>query len=244
MGAIVLLSLNRLPANELYPPFIKELIQAHQAIAQDEEVKGLILNSCSPKYFCNGMDPEYICAQDQAGRKELFILLSQLLQSLYAFPKPHFALVEGHAMAGGAFLALVSDFRYMADNHSRYCFSEVAVNLTIPSAFLALIREVLHPRYIRKLAMQSYAFRSQEAYEVGLVDFVCPPGKLLERAQKDMRGLLAYPMDSLISIKKNLRSPVLDTMKKYEKEAFLEIEKFLGKNFEASMTALLKRKKA
>ena len=240
--AIVSLSLDRLPANELNPEFMQELIQVHQDMGEDEEVRALILDSCSPKYFCNGLDPEYMLAQDVPGRREVFVLFFQMIVALYAFPKPHFSVIEGHSMAGGAFLGLVSDFRYMADKPVRYCFSEVAVNFTIPHALLAIIRETIHAHYIRKLAMQAYAFRPQEALDAGLVDFVCPPADIRKTAKKNMLRLLTQPFESLISIKQNLRHPTLDYIEKNSRQALGDIEKLLGKGFEDNMKRLLKRR--
>ena len=243
---LVLLTLDRLPSNELNPDFMQEIIELHEELAKDEEAQGVILSSSSPRYFCNGMEPEYILAQNAAGRKEAFVLFLKMVRDLYAFPKPHFALIEGHAMGGGAFLGIVSDFRYLAEGPFRYCFSEVSVNLTIPPSLLAIVRETVHPPYMRKLAMQAYAFRPREALEAGLADFVCPPTELLQKAKKDMIRLLRYSPRTLISIKENLRYSTLRNMKKYDQEmpASTSIEAFLGKDFEDSLRSLLKRKKS
>ena len=243
-GETALLFLDRLPANELNSEFMQEIIQAHQDLAHDEGVKALILSSYNSKYFCNGIDPEYMLARSISGRREVFALLFQMLQVLYTFPKPHFAVIEGHAMAGGAVLGLISDFRYMADNRSRYCFSEAAVGLTVPHALLAMMRAAIHAPYINKAVMQCHAFRPQEACKAGIVDFVFPPEDLLKRAKKDMQRLLRFSLPSLISVKQNLRTPILEYMQKNREQALVEIEKFLGQEFEERMRALLKRKEA
>ncbi len=241
---IAWLFMKRAPGNELNVEFLQELVQAHRDLGQDEQVKAVILASHLPKCFCNGMDIAYIASHNLQERKELFLLFLRALKELYSFPKPHLSLIEGHAIAGGAFLALISDFRFMQDKQARYAFSEVAIALSIPKALLPLLRSVVAEQALRKVAMQAYFFRPKEALEIGLVDAVYPPEQAQKAALRHMQLLLRHPYESLCHIKAQLREATRQALDSFQEErVLLELEGFLqGPVFEKHLANILAAK--
>ena len=239
--AIAWVSLSRSPNNQLVPEFMDEILAAHQELTENETVSAVVLYSKIPGYFCNGMDTEYILASDLQGRKESFSLLLQVLMALFQFPKPHLSLIEGHATAGGAFLATMSDYRYMAAGKSRYWFSEAAVRLTFPRMLIEVLQTIVAPKHIRKIALEAKAFLPQEALEIGLVDAVYPAAELTTRAERFMRRLLRNSLKSLVSIKSNMRRTTRENLKTLYNETLDEITPFLDKDIELGLGKLVQK---
>ena len=234
--------LKRPPANTLNPELMRELRQTHQHIEEDEDSLGLILGSRMERFFCNGLDAEYIVAQKPAERKQTFRVFFETLEKIFLFPKPHISIIQGYAMGGGAVLALMSDFRYMAEGKGRICFSEVSVGLSIPDILLNIIRDIIHPRYLRQLAMEAYAFRPDEGAQAGLIDVVCPPEELAKTAEKKMRKLIKnYSQPALRETKKNIRKDLAEAWAKNVGHYIDEAEPFLGEEFEQRLRRLIKK---
>jgi enoyl-CoA hydratase/carnithine racemase len=147
------------------------------------------------------------------GRIEVFEVLLNMVLEVYAFPKPHISAIEGHAMAGGAVIAILSDWRFMSRERSRISFSEVAVGLTIPKAIINLIESVTGPGHLREIAMLGSAIKSTDAQRMGLVDQVFDNGTTLKEAEKYMKRVFDLPLASVRSVKQILRADNIAALK-------------------------------
>jgi enoyl-CoA hydratase/carnithine racemase len=165
-------SLARAPMNLMDIPFMQAFTEAHRELAENDDVWGVIVHSAVDGYFSNGLDPAMMLSRDTKGRAEVFEVLLGMVLEVYAYPKPHISAIEGHAMAGGAVLAILSDWRFMSRDKSRISFSEVAVGLTIPKAIINLIESATGPGPLREIAMLGSAIKSTDAKRMGLVDEV------------------------------------------------------------------------
>ncbi len=235
--------LNRKPYNSLHPDLMEELQQVHQDLAQSEDIHGVILGSRTERFFCNGIDIEYLAANNNSGRKQAFTKLLDTLKIVFLFPKPHISIIEGHAMAGGAFLAMMSDFRYMADTKGRFCFSETSLGLSIPESLLTIISTVVHPCYLRQVAMEAYPFRPRSAMEVGLIDAVYPCENLSELAEKKLRKLLKNcSLKALIDTKKNMRLRLAENLNNNALSFVEGMDKFFDQEFEMTLQKIVQKR--
>ncbi len=234
------------PRNELTPANMEELINIHDSLAIDDQVHVAILGSRIEGYFCNGFQPEIFLGKSLEEHQDIFRLLVRMLKSLYTFPKPHISMINGHAMAGGAVLGLISDYRIAADRGLRYSFSEAMIGLTLPDVLLAILRSVIGGgRHVKKAAMESYAYKPPEALAVGLLDAIYPLEKLKSSCEKFIKRLLRSHLASLKSIKKNLRGELVEKYFSPEQTErdILTLTPFLGPSLEETMERVLKRKR-
>jgi enoyl-CoA hydratase/carnithine racemase len=218
-------SMNRAPMNLMDVPFMQEFTQLHAELAVNKEVWGVIVHSSVDGYFSNGLDPDMMLSRDVKGRQEVFETLLKMVLDVYAFPKPHIAAIEGHAMAGGAVIAILSDWRFMSREKSRISFSEVAVGLTIPKAIINLIEPATGPGPLREIAMLGSAIKSERAQELGLVDEVFDNGTTVKEAEKFLKRIFELPLASVINVKETLRAANIENMKK--REGLETLSKFL-----------------
>ena len=228
--------------NMLFPEFMHEIIAVHKELKQDDSVFGVSLSSAISGIFCAGMDPQYLLEHTSKERCEAFAILYKLLQSVYSFPKPHVALIDGHAIAGGAFLALCSDIRYMVAHSGRYCFSETSIGLTIPHGLTQLLYYVVQHIALHKIVVQAHSFLPDEALKVGLVTALYPDATEMQIATKKwMHRILRKPLASLMSAKRNLREPAIKYMNENLESSLKEITPFLGDNFTHTLEKMIKK---
>lgn len=209
-------SLSRAPMNLMDIPFMEHFTVVHAELAQNKEVWGVIVHSAVDGYFSNGLDSAMMLSRDVKGRLEVFEVLLKMVLEVYAFPKPHISAIEGHAMAGGAVLAILSDWRYMSRDKSRISFSEVAVGLTIPKAIINLIESATGPGALREIAMLGSAIKSTDAQRLGLVDEVFDNGTTVKEAEKSLKRIFELPLASVASVKQILRADNIAALKQRE----------------------------
>ena len=84
--------------------------------------------------FSAGLDLKTVPGLDRLGQRRLIDALNDGFGTLYAWPKPLVAAVNGHAIAGGLILALCADWRIVADVPMQISLAEVRVGVTYPVA--------------------------------------------------------------------------------------------------------------
>jgi enoyl-CoA hydratase/carnithine racemase len=219
-------SLARAPMNLMDIPFMQAFTEAHRELAENDDVWGVIVHSAVDGYFSNGLDPAMMLSRDTKGRAEVFEVLLGMVLEVYAYPKPHISAIEGHAMAGGAVLAILSDWRFMSRDKSRISFSEVAVGLTIPKAIINLIESATGPGPLREIAMLGSAIKSTDAKRMGLVDEVFDNGTTVKEAERYLKRVFELPLASVRSVKQILRADNLAALK--GREGLDTLSSFVG----------------
>jgi len=237
------LTLDRPPLNALNMDFIEELNDAVLNLEENSECWGLIIDSASEAFFSNGLDPEAIISMDVAGRQEIFARFLKFSRNLYAFSKPSVAVVAGHAMAGGAVIGILTDFRFLAEGRYAYCFSEVRVGLTIPQILIDVIEKTTGPRYLRQIGMLAERFRPEECLKIGLADAIYPGDRVQVEAEKYLRAMFDLPLASIRSVKTNLRAPIVTKFDAYLANPDSRFAEFLTGNFIEGLTSIVERRK-
>src|SRR4030095_4923835 len=98
--------------------------------------------------------------------------LGTLLQTLYRFPKPTIALVQGAAYGGGAGLACACDL-VLASTSATFCFSEAKLGL-IPAIISPYIIEAMGDRQAKAYFLTSEIIDAQKALTLGLCHHIIP----------------------------------------------------------------------
>lgn len=135
--------------------------------------------------------------------------LAQAFESLFAFPKPVVAAVEGAAVAGGCVLVCACDHRIMAAGAGRIGASELTVGVPFPVAALEVLR------YGCGDATERHVFAARllspdEAVAAGIVHEVVPADELLDRATAAAEHLAERPAPAFRLAKQQLRRPALE----------------------------------
>lgn len=159
--------------------------------------------------FSAGLNLKEIAALDLAGMEAFLRLLERLVQTLWSWPGPTVALVNGHAIAGGCVLALCCDHRLTrADPAIRIGLNEVALGLRFPPSILRLARARISPAHLDQVLLGAGLHAPAEALRLGLVDEVADDAPAA--ARRRLEALAAHPPDGYAAAKAALRAPLLE----------------------------------
>ena len=194
---IATLTLNRPDKrNAISYELIDDLLRALEE-AKNSSVQVLILTGAG-KAFCSGMDLDNLKALAARTPKQTFDdsrKMAGLFRSLYDFPKPTIAAVNGAAVAGGTGLATLCDFT-LAAAEAKFGYTEVRIGFVPAIVSTFLIRQV-GEKIARDLLLTGRLFDAQEALRIGLVNEVVPAEKLLDRAREFAMQIMENSPSSL-----------------------------------------------
>lgn len=189
--------------NALCPLMMDEISQALFE-AEDSECRVVILTASGP-IFCSGLDMEHLSSihatTEEEGRRDSENM-AKVLRSLYEFPKPVIAAINGAAIGGGMSLATIPDFT-LASRDARFGYTEVKVGYVPAIAASFLLRQVGELR-TRELLISGKMITAQEAYHLGLVTQIVEPGELMANAQALAQGLLQNSPRAMQKVKELL----------------------------------------
>jgi methylglutaconyl-CoA hydratase len=108
--------------------------------------------------------------------------MASLFRTLYDFPKPTIAAVNGAAIAGGTGLATLCDFT-LAVPEAKFGYTEVRIGFVPAIVSTFLLRQV-GEKIARDLLLTGRHFDAEEAKRIGLISEIVPADKLLTRARE------------------------------------------------------------
>lgn len=189
--------------NALSPELIAELSAAFDEIAQDNDVRVVILTG-KGNTFSAGADLAYIQKITELGPEGNLAdsrTLRDLLWKIYTFPKIVIARVHGAALAGGCGLATVCDVIFAADD-STFGYTETAIGFIPALVSVFLIRKI-GEQHARELLLSARRISAEEAYSLGLVHYVVPCAEL-ETMVQEYAETVARNSSSAIALTKSL----------------------------------------
>ncbi len=176
--------------NALNDTVITELGQVFTAIKDDPQVKAVIITGAGEKAFVAGADiTQLVDLNTQEGKA--FAAKGQAVFNLIEnLGKPVIAAINGFALGGGCELAMACTVRLAS---TRAKLGQPEVNLGIIPGYGGTQRL---PRLVGKgrameLVLTGRMVDAQEAYQMGLVNKVVEPEKLMEEAEALARTIMS-----------------------------------------------------
>ena len=176
--------------NALDDASVGQLLDALRSVERDPVARVLKLagtGSC----FCAGVDLRTMRDMGRAPEAENLESsrrFARMLEVLHSLSKPTVALVQGPAIGGGVGMVACCDFA-VASTAAFFRLSEVRLGL-IPAMVGPFLVEALGARAARKLMLSAERVDADRALGIGLVDEVCPPENLGQRAGEIVDRLL------------------------------------------------------
>ena len=170
---ILIITLNRPEKrNALNPKIIKELHKTFSKYKTNDQINAAILTGAGSS-FCAGADLAYLeslLEKNYEAHLEDSIMLKNLYLSIYNFPKPTLACVNGPALAGGCGLMNVCDFAIAAPS-AKFGYPEVKIGFVaaIVSVFLT---KTIGDKKTKSMLLTGKIYSAFEAMQMGLIDEV------------------------------------------------------------------------
>jgi enoyl-CoA hydratase len=170
--AVAIVTVDRQEAlNALDVATLTELRDALLELADDPEVRAVVLTGAGDKAFVAGADIKYMSGLDPERAKAWGELGHEAALLLETMPKPTVAAVNGFALGGGCELALACDIRYAGP---RAKFGQPEINLGIVPGWGGTQRlaRVCGVGVAKELIYTGRTIDADEAFRVGLVNAV------------------------------------------------------------------------
>jgi methylglutaconyl-CoA hydratase len=195
--------------------------------------------------FCAGMDLENL--KQLTGRSEEQTqrdseTMAGMFRTLYEFPKPTIAAVNGAALAGGTGLATLCDFT-LAVPEAKFGYTEVRIGF-VPGIVSSYLIANVGEKHARDLLLTGRLFGAQEAHQLGLVNEVVPADQLMHRTHELARQLMENSPASLRATKALLSGY---TREKLDRQLALAIRENAAirqtADFKEGITSFLEKRK-
>jgi enoyl-CoA hydratase len=196
------------PMNAMQAGLLEELATLFEGLAANPAVRAAVM-AAEGRAFSAGLDLKQVPELDRLGQRRLVDALNDCFGTLYGWPKPLVAAVNGHAIAGGLILALCADWRIAADVPMQVSLAEVRVGVTYPVAALDVARGELAPATARRLILLGEVLDATSALAHGVFDEIAAPAELRQRALAAAERHARLPPQAFAITKAELRAAAL-----------------------------------
>jgi methylglutaconyl-CoA hydratase len=180
---------------------VADLIGALREIDKSDSQVAIITGA--GKAFCAGLDLEELkslIGKSQEQNLKDSTTMANLFRTIYDFPKPTIAAVNGAAIAGGTGIATMCDFT-LAVPEAKFGYTEVKIGFVPAIVSSYLVFQVGH-KIARDLLMTARLFDAAEAHRYGLVNEIVPAESLMARARELANVLLENSPSSVQATKR------------------------------------------
>jgi enoyl-CoA hydratase len=209
-GRVAVLRMTHGKANAMDLEFCRALTA--QVHACQHSPAGALVIVGQGKMFSAGVDLPRLVAGGAGYAHEFLPAMNHAFETLFAFPKPLVAAVNGHAIAGGCVMACCADYRVMAREPGRIGIPELLVGVPFPVVPLEIVRFATPPQHVQALIYRGLTLAADEALRYGLVDAVVDADRVLDDAVEVADRLAAVPFDAFHLTKRLLREPAIRQM--------------------------------
>jgi enoyl-CoA hydratase/carnithine racemase len=195
-GQIAIVTIDHPPMNALDVATKEAIGEVFEDLdRRRQEIRAVILHGAGEKAFAAGADIKAFFELKPDTAKERLSRSHQIYSVVENFEWPVIAAIHGFCLGGGLELALCCDIRYVEET-AKLGFPEV--NLSVFPGNGGIWRSMCHIPLgqLKELVYSGEMIDAMEAFRLGLVEKVVPPGQVMvaamERATKIMeKGPLA-----------------------------------------------------
>jgi enoyl-CoA hydratase len=192
--------------NALNQQLLGELLEAVVHVSSTPTVKALIITGKGEKAFAAGADIGELSTVDNASQAERLATFGQtVFSSIEQLTIPVIMAVNGFALGGGCELALAGDIIIASDTAK---FGQPEVNLGVIPGYGGTQRlaRAIGEKNAKYYIFTGEIFSSKEAHQLGLVQKVVSPKKLLPEAKELAQKLANLAPIALQYIKKSIHN--------------------------------------
>jgi len=177
---VVILTLNRPEVmNAFNFAMLRALKEKVEALHFDRDVRVVIITGAGDKAFCAGADLKERATLTEDQVKEFIFTIRNLFTFIEFMSKPVIAAVNGIALGGGTELALACDIR-IASTNATMGLTETRLAIIPGAGGTQRLPRLVGRGKAKELIFTGRRVDAQEALQIGLVNKICHPEKLME----------------------------------------------------------------
>jgi enoyl-CoA hydratase len=179
---IGIVTLNRPEAlNALNSAVYTELYDVFEAMENDDEVRAVILTGSGEKAFAAGSDVVEMQNMDTIAAQKFMATIRKASDRIYSLSKPTIAAINGYALGGGNELAMCCDLRICSEK-ARFGQPEINLGLIPGASGTQRLPRLIGVAKAKEMIFLGDMIDAATALNLGLVNKVVPPDKLMEEA--------------------------------------------------------------
>ncbi len=180
---------NATKLNTLNTRLMNDLVEAVEALGQNESLRAVILRGEGDRAFIGGADIGEMAGLDTETARSFITLVHRSCECFRRLPVPVIARIDGWVLGAGLEVAAACDMRIASADAS---FGMPEVRIGVPS----VVEAVLLPRLIgwgrtRQLLLTGDTIKAPQALAWGLVEDVVPSASLDGAVERMLSGILA-----------------------------------------------------
>lgn len=204
-GDIATIWLDEGPVNTMNLDTLRAFCAAVGEVNGDDAIRAVVVTG-EGKAFSAGVDLRPILDEGDAYVAPFLQSLSEAVLAPFRSPKPFVAAVNGHAIAGGALLAMACDRALCTDDErTRIGLNELAVGVPFPAAGVAIASRRTGTR-LDEVILDADLHAPDRARALGLVDELVRGSEVLASARAEAARLAAVPAATFARTKEQLHA--------------------------------------
>jgi enoyl-CoA hydratase len=146
---------------------------------RDDAVHVVVLAGAGGKAFVSGADISKFESErsNEEAVARYNATIERIYSTIYSFPKPTIAMIQGYCIGGGLGLAVCCDLR-IASAESRFAIPAAKLGLGYGYAGLKRLADIVGPSFAKEIFYTARQFDAAEAVAMGLINRVLPAGEL------------------------------------------------------------------
>lgn len=210
-GPVYILTLtNGAQANTLTEEVINEYHGILDQLEATEDNTCLLMTSNDPKFWCNGINLDWLILQPPDYFPRFAALMDRLYLRFALLNMPTVACLTGHTYAGGALLAATFDFRLMRQDKGFFCLPEVDIKIPFTPVMHEVLRLLPDQQAVCELLYTGKRIGGAEAARMKIVAAAYPPEELWDKAKELAAFLAQKDRKTYTSIKRGIKRHLLD----------------------------------
>ena len=145
------------------------------------------------RYFCNGIDLDWLVPFVQKGDKEtavsFFYVMNRLFKRILLYPMPTIAAISGHAFAGGAIMSCAFDFGLCVRTGDFSAFRRWISGIPFLPGMIALITKAIPQYKVEELHYTGKRATAEELKAHHIIMKACHIDDLMDEAVSFAKGL-------------------------------------------------------
>lgn len=206
------IKINRPPNNYFDADLICQIADILEKMDQDDNCRSIILHS-EGKHFCAGAD---FTKSNFKNESEAYSALYDQAVRMFRTKKPIIAVVQGAAVGGGLGVALAADFR-IACMESRFSANFAKLGFHQGFGTTITLPRVVGPQMAKKMLLTGVRLKGDEAFKIGLADFLVDRSDLMNKAEELAEDLNSSGPLGLQAIRHTINDGIADQIEQIVK---------------------------
>ena len=243
-GGINIITINRpKQLNALNKETISELSKEISISNSNPSIRCIILTGSGDKAFVAGADiKEFVSFTKSEGKKLAREGQELLFDMLSNLETPTIAAINGFALGGGLELAMSCHIRIASEN-AKMGLPEVSLGVIPGYGGTQRLTKLVGPGKAYETILTADMITANEAKEIGLINHVCSPEELMNKATKIASRIIRNSPSAIEKTIKAVNKGLYNTQEGYEQEKKLFGSCFKSDDFNEGVRAFVEKTK-